>query len=80
MTTHEMILLCSSLQGVKRCIPLCLVLGFVTFVAFGKFWVPPTYGLKHAAAQQIFLGDCWCLYITKIAIHSEANVIFSGIA
>jgi hypothetical protein len=50
MTTHEMILLCSSLQGVKRCIPLCLVLGFVTFVAFGKFWVPPTYGLKHAAA------------------------------
>ena len=47
MTTHEMILLCSSLQGVKRCIPLCLIVGVATF---GKFWVPPTYGLKHAAA------------------------------
>ena len=26
MTTHEMILLCSSSQGVRTCIPLCLVL------------------------------------------------------
>ena len=42
MTTHEMILLCSSVQGVGRCIPLCLVLGFGTFVAFGKFGCPPT--------------------------------------
>ena len=23
----------------------------------------PTYGLKHAAAQQIFLGDRWCLLL-----------------
>ena len=36
MTTDEMILLCLSLQGVQRCIPLCLVLGFATFVALGK--------------------------------------------
>ena len=51
MTTHEMILLCSSLQGVRRCIPLCLVLG-CHFCRFWKIWVPPTYSLKHAAAQQ----------------------------
>ena len=36
MTAHEMTLLCSSLQGVKTCIPLCLALGFATFAAFGK--------------------------------------------
>ena len=41
MTTHEMILLCSSLQGVGRCIPLCLVLGFATFAAFRKLCYPP---------------------------------------
>ena len=42
MTTHEMILLCSSSQSVKRCIPLCLVLGFATFLASGNFgWPPP---------------------------------------
>ena len=41
MINHEMILLCSSLQGVERCIPLCLILGFATFVAFGKFGYPP---------------------------------------
>ena len=28
---------------------------------FWKNWVPSTYGLKQAAAQQIFLGDRWCL-------------------
>jgi hypothetical protein len=60
MTTHEMILLCSSFR-VGRCIPLRLVLGFATFVGFGKIGATPTYGLKHAAACQIFLGDCWCL-------------------
>ena len=54
MTTHEMILLYSSLQGAGRCIPLCLVLGFATSVAFGNFGYPPTYGLEHATAQQIF--------------------------
>ena len=37
MTTHKMILLCSSLQGVGRCSPLCLVLGFATFSASEKF-------------------------------------------
>ena len=41
MTTHEMILSCPSLQGVGRCIPLSLVLGFATLVAFGKFGYPP---------------------------------------
>ena len=49
ITTHEMILLYSSLQGVGRCIALCLVLGFANFSASGKL-VTPTYGLKHAAA------------------------------
>ena len=64
MTTHEMKLLCSSLQGVGRCIPLCLVLGFATFAAFGKFGCPPPMACsmpQHAAAQEIFLGtvDAW---------------------
>ena len=40
MTTHEMILLCTSLQGVGRCIPLYLVLGFATFSASGNFGYP----------------------------------------
>ena len=35
-----------------------------TFAAFGKLGYPPTYGLKHATAQQIFLGDRWCLALT----------------
>ena len=42
MTTHEMILLCPSLQGVKRCIPSCLILCFATFAAFWKIGLPPT--------------------------------------
>ena len=45
-TTHEVILLCSSLPGVARCTPLRLVLGFAAFVAFGRLAVgyppPPT--------------------------------------
>ena len=41
MTTHAMILLCSSLQGVGTCIPLCLVVGFATFAALGKTGYPP---------------------------------------
>ena len=41
MNTHEIILLCSSLQGGGRCILFCLVLGFATFAAFGKFGYPP---------------------------------------
>ena len=41
MTTHEMILPCSSLQGVRTCIPLCLVVDFATFAAFGKSGYPP---------------------------------------
>ena len=41
MTTHEMILLCSSLPGVGTCIPLSLVLGFATFVAFRKLGCSP---------------------------------------
>ena len=40
MATHEVILLCSSLQGVGRCFFLCFLLGFATFVAFGKFGYP----------------------------------------
>ena len=40
MTTHEMILLCPSLQGVRACIPLCLILCFATFAAFGKLGYP----------------------------------------
>ena len=36
-----MILLRPSLQSVVRGIPLCLVLGFATFVALGKFGHPP---------------------------------------
>ena len=40
MTTHEMILLCSSLQGVGMCILLCLVVGVATFAALGKLGSP----------------------------------------
>ena len=54
MTTHEIILLCSSLQGVGRCIPLCLVLGFATVVPFGDLGTL-TYRLKHAAACRSML-------------------------
>ena len=50
MTTLEMILLCPSLHGVRRCIPLCLMSRFATFAAFWKVGLPPTHGLKHAAA------------------------------
>ena len=42
MTTHKMIMLCSSLQRVGRCIPLCLVPSFATFSASRKFYLPPT--------------------------------------
>ena len=41
MTTPEMILRCLSSPGVRTCIPLCLVLGFATFAAFGKLGYPP---------------------------------------
>ena len=41
MTTPEMTLLCSSLQGVGTCVALCSVLGFATFAAFGKLAPPP---------------------------------------
>ena len=44
MTTHEMILLCSSFAGCRenpRYIPLFLVPGFATLVAFGNFGHPP---------------------------------------
>ena len=41
MTTHEMVLFCRSLQGVRRCIPLFFVLGFASFVAFWKTGYPP---------------------------------------
>ena len=49
MTAHEMILLCSSLQGVGRCIPLCLVLGsgFCHLFSLWKIWLHPTNSLKH---------------------------------
>ena len=50
VSIFEMILMCPSLQGVRRCIPLCLMSCFITFAAFWKFGLPPTNGLKHAAA------------------------------
>ena len=40
MTTHEMILLSSSLQGVGRCIALCLVWGFATFFFLENLGTP----------------------------------------
>ena len=55
MTTHEMILLCSSLQGVRTCIPLCLVLGFAPFAAFGKLGYPPT-ARSMPQHSKFFLG------------------------
>ena len=49
MGVHEVILLCSPLQGVRRCILLCLVVGLaIYFFGFWKVLLPPTYGLKHA--------------------------------
>ena len=43
MTAHEMILLWSPLQGVVICLPLCLVLGFASFAAFGKLGYPANF-------------------------------------
>ena len=34
--------------------------------------LPPTYGLKHAAAQQIFLRYCWCL-VTNLSARAPAS-------
>ena len=62
MTAHEMILLCSSLQGVRTCILLCLVLGFATFAAFGKLHYPPALGLKQHS--KFFLGP---LVLARVA-------------
>ena len=41
MTTPGMTLLCPSLQGVGTCVPLCSVLGFAPFAAFGTLGYPP---------------------------------------
>ena len=68
MTTHEMLLLCSSLKGVGTCIPLCLVLGFGTFVAFGKFGYPsPTAWSmpQHAAARYSTVGTWVQVHFSK---------------
>ena len=74
MTTHEMVLLCSSLQGVGRCISLCLVLGFATFVAFGNFGYPPTSGLKNAAACRSTANfSCGPLVLVHGEGKAEAN-------
>ena len=59
MTSHEMILLCSSLQGVKRWIPLCLVVGFATFVALGS--------------PHLRLDTCRSMPQHAAACHSTAN-------
>ena len=48
MTTHEMILLCSFLQ-VSADAFLCVWFWVCHFCSFWKIWLPPTYGLKHAA-------------------------------
>ena len=48
------------------------------FCHFWKILVPLTYGLKHAAAQQIFLGDRWCLPPPPLAGHSRALSALEG--
>ena len=45
-------------KGIGRCILLCLLLGFATFIAFGKLGTP-TYGLKHAAACRSTAHFSW---------------------
>ena len=51
MTTHEMILLCSSLQGVGTWVcHLC---------SFWRIGSPPTYGLNHAAACRSAAHFSW---------------------
>ena len=59
MTTHEMILLCSSLQGVGRCIPLCLLLGFATFSAS----VEGFQGLFRVVGPSGLLLILWSFYM-----------------
>ena len=58
MTTHEMVLLCSSLQSfVFGC-------GFCHLCSSWKIGLPPTYSFKHAAAccsTANFYWDRWCL-------------------
>ena len=39
--------------------------GFCHFCSFWKIWVPPTCGIKHAVAQQFFLGDLWCVHVER---------------
>ena len=56
MTTHEMILLWSSLQGVRTCLFLCLVMGFATFAAFGKLGYPPPAARTVPQHSKFFLG------------------------
>ena len=68
MTTHEMILLCSSLPGVGRCIHLCLVLVFATFVPVGKFGYPP----PTAAACRSTANFSWGLLVPKPHVGENA--------
>ena len=43
--------------------------GFCHLCSFSNIRLPPTYSLKHAAAQQSFLRDRWCL-----ALRSNNNI------
>ena len=81
MTTHEMILLCPSLQGVRRCILLCLMLRFATFAAFWKIGPPPANGLKRTTAyhsmpqhSKFFWGTVGaCLAPTHGVVSAESS-------
>ena len=42
---------------------------FCHLCRFWKIGLPPTYGLKHAAAN--FSWDCWCLSPCQFIAHSE---------
>ena len=66
--------------------------GFCHLCSFWKIRLSPTYyGLKHAehaAAQQIFLGDCWCLALWTYASppmggfqggHGKANLLLGAV-
>ena len=60
MTPREMILV-FIFAGCREMHSFVFGSGFCHLCSFWKIGLPPTYGLKPAAAQQIFLGDRWCL-------------------
>ena len=79
MTTYELLLLCSSLQGVRTCILLCLVLRFATFAAFGKLGYPPPAACSMPQHRKIFLGTVGACRCCLRPLHMLPQALPTGI-